>query len=158
MGYNIRTRNSRSVPRITLDANSPLLLPKSTQEEPNSCQSTSSVATLADGASVSSSAASSSPVSATVRALWFAALRRLVSRVAVLRAAGGSAPVTDESSLNGVDENDPRSIARWVRKMSTDMGEPLDPETEADLERLEAGDMPDDFADDSSEEEFAGVE
>ena len=54
----------------------------------------------------------------------------------------------DESTLADVDENDPRSVARWVRRMSGQMGEPLEPDMEADLERMEAGEMPDDFGDD----------
>jgi hypothetical protein len=62
----------------------------------------------------------------------------------------------DESSLDGVDESDPRSVAKWVRKMSRQMGEPLDSDMEADLERMEAGEMPDDFAGEP-EEDFAGV-
>ncbi len=74
-----------------------------------------------------------------------AQLSRLFSRVAVLRGEGASTSGFGESSLVGVDENDPRSIARWVRKMSRESGEPLDSEMESDLERMEAGEMPDDF-------------
>ena len=85
-------------------------------------------------------------------------LTRLFSRVAVLRAGDGAGEGFDESSLAGVDENDPRSIARWVRKMNSEMGEPLDAEMESDLERLEAGLMPDDFGDGDGDEEFAGVD
>ncbi len=86
-------------------------------------------------------------------------LSRLMSRVAVHRSNGDPSPTFDESSLGDVDENDPRSIARWVRKMSGEMGEPLDPEMESDLERLEAGEMPDDFdSADPFEEEFASAD
>jgi hypothetical protein len=42
--------------------------------------------------------------------------------------------------------------------MSRDMGEPLDAEMEADLERLEAGEMPDDDMADEPEGDFAGVD
>ena len=81
--------------------------------------------------------------------------RRLISRVAVLRSDEDSFGL-DESSLAGVDESDPRSVARWVRRMSRQMGEPLDAEMEADLDRMEAGEMPDDFGEDGgdSEEDF----
>lgn len=83
----------------------------------------------------------------------------MVSRVAVLRTGDDGGDGFDESALGDVDENDPRSIARWVRKMSGQMGEPLDAETEADLERLEAGEMPDDLGDgDGGDEEFAGAD
>jgi hypothetical protein len=42
--------------------------------------------------------------------------------------------------------------------MSHQMGEPLDAEMEADLDRMEAGEMPDDGLTDEPEEDFAGVE
>ena len=74
-------------------------------------------------------------------------MSRLISRVAVVRSEGDAFASLDESSLAGVDENDPRSMARWVRSMSRQMGEPLDAEAEADLERMEAGEMPDDLGD-----------
>ncbi len=70
---------------------------------------------------------------------------RVFSRVAVLR--GGDGLDLAESSLGDVDENDPRSVAKWVRKMSRDMGEPLDADMQGELERMEAGEMP---ADDES--------
>jgi hypothetical protein len=81
-----------------------------------------------------------------------------MSRVAVLRSGGDSLDGLDESSLGDVDENDPRSMARWVRKMSRHMGESLEPEMEADLERLEAGEMPDDFGGGEDQDQFAGVD
>ena len=85
-------------------------------------------------------------------------LVRLFSRVAVLRSEGdGPSGGVDESSLGDVDEDDPRSVAKWVRQMSRQMGEPLDANMEADLDRMEAGEMPDDYADEP-EEDFAGVE
>src|SRR5581483_11800269 len=80
-------------------------------------------------------------------------LTRLMSRVAVLRSEGDT-PEFDESSFAGVDENDPRSMAQWVRKMSREMGEPLDAEMESELERLESGEMPSDFEPDDGEDAF----
>src|SRR5213593_3477621 len=64
-------------------------------------------------------------------------LSRLMSRVAVHRSESDSLDDFAESSLGDVDENDRRSMARWVRKMSRQMGEPLDTGMEADLERME---------------------
>ena len=62
----------------------------------------------------------------------------------------------DESSLADVDEEDPRSVARWVRRMSRQMGEPLEPEMETDLERMEAGEMPEDMGEeDEGDDAFA---
>lgn len=83
-------------------------------------------------------------------------LRRVFSRVAVLR--GEDNLGFDESSLAGVDENDPRSMARWVRKMSREMGEPMDAEMESQLEMMEAGQMPDDLDGGVNEGEFADVD
>lgn len=87
-----------------------------------------------------------------------AEMSRLFSRVAVLRSEGDAGSGIDESSLGDIDENDPRSVARWVRKMSRQMGEPLDAAMEADLDRMEAGEMPDDGLTDEPEEDFAGVD
>ena len=84
-------------------------------------------------------------------------LKRLFSRVAVHR--GGDEGGFDEASLADVDENDPRSMAKWVRKMSQDMGEPLDAETEGELERMEAGELPGDGdEDDAFGDDLAGVD
>jgi putative FmdB family regulatory protein len=83
---------------------------------------------------------------------------RLMSRVAVMRSGSGDSGGFDESSLADVDENDPRSMARWVRKMSREMGEPLDAHMEAEIERMEAGEMPDDFGGDGGSDEFAEVD
>lgn len=81
-------------------------------------------------------------------------LARIFSRVAVHR--GNEALDFSESSLADIDENDPRSMARWVRKMSEQMGEPLDAEMENDLERMESGEMPADDGD--AADDFAGVD
>ncbi len=87
-----------------------------------------------------------------------ASLSRLFSRVAVLR--GEDNIDFDERSLADVDENDPRSMAKWVRKMSRQMGEPLDAEMESELERMEAGQIPDDLGDgaDGLDDDFSGVD
>ena len=85
-------------------------------------------------------------------------LARLFSRVAVLRTGDDFGSGIDESSLGDVDENDPRSMSRWIRKMSREAGEPLDSETESQMDLMEAGELPDDFDDgDAFEDDFAGV-
>ena len=60
--------------------------------------------------------------------------------------------LADPSALSGLDENDPRSLARLMRRMSEETGEPLEGEEAEMLERMEAGEMPDD----SGEEGGAG--
>jgi putative FmdB family regulatory protein len=114
----------------------------------NSCRRRTSVFTRSIGA----------PSGAACEHCRSSDLSRLISRVAVLRSDGDSSAGFDESSLGDIDENDPRSVARWVRKMSGQMGEPLDAEMEADLERMETGEMPDGYGDDAGEDEFASVD
>ena len=93
----------------------------------------------------------SSPVAAACQHCGSSDLSRLISRVAVLRSEDGAFSGLDESSLGDMDENDPGSVARWVRRMSRQMGEPLEPDMEADLERMEAGEMPEDFGEDGGD-------
>jgi putative FmdB family regulatory protein len=62
--------------------------------------------------------------------------------------------LADPSSLAGLDENDPRSLARLMRKMSEETGEPLEGEEAEMLERMEAGEMPDDAAPGGGDNEF----
>ena len=52
--------------------------------------------------------------------------------------------LADDSSLAGLDENDPRGMARMMRKMSEQTGEPLEGEDAEMLDRMEAGEMPPD--------------
>jgi putative FmdB family regulatory protein len=78
-------------------------------------------------------------------------LTRLISRVAVLRSEGGriddlsDSTLSDrsaDSALSGLDENDPKSLARFMRKMADETGEDLGPEFEEVVGRLEAGEDP----------------
>ena len=46
------------------------------------------------------------------------------------------------SELEGMDENDPRQMARAVRKMAEISGEPITPTMEEMIRRLEAGEDP----------------
>jgi putative FmdB family regulatory protein len=51
-------------------------------------------------------------------------LTKLVSRVAVRRSDESRLEsLADPSSLAGLDENDPKSVARWMKKMGQEMGE-----------------------------------
>jgi len=73
-------------------------------------------------------------------------LSRLVSRFAVVRTEDQVLDsLDDDSLLSGVDEGDPKSIAAWARKMSSKMGEDIEPEMEEALDRMEAGEMPDEL-------------
>lgn len=54
------------------------------------------------------------------------ALERVVSRVNVIKSEEARMEsLADPSKLAGLDENDPKSIARWMKKMGREMGEDL---------------------------------
>lgn len=61
-------------------------------------------------------------------------------------APGADGPMPDlagmESALGGVDENDPRSMGRAMRKLAQSAGEPMDGEMEEVVRRLESGEDP----------------
>jgi putative FmdB family regulatory protein len=70
-------------------------------------------------------------------------LKRLISKVAVLRSEESRLEgLADPGNLAGLDENDPKSIARWMRKMGSEMGEDLGSEFDEVVDRLEAGENP----------------
>ena len=67
-------------------------------------------------------------------------LDRLVSRVAMVRSEDAHLDtMADYMDLSGLDENDPRSIGRWMKKMSAEMGEDLGDEFHEAVDRLESG-------------------
>ncbi len=70
-------------------------------------------------------------------------LKRLVSRVAVVRSEESRLEsLADPSKLAGLDENDPKSMGRWMRKMGNELGEELGSEFNEVVGRLEAGEDP----------------
>ncbi len=52
--------------------------------------------------------------------------------------------LTDPSGLEGL-ENDPRALGKMMRKMSNEMGEEVGPEFDEVVDRLEAGQNPEDI-------------
>ncbi|MFZ2096778.1 MAG: zinc ribbon domain-containing protein [Anaerolineales bacterium] len=52
--------------------------------------------------------------------------------------------LTDISGLEGI-ENDPRSLGKMMRKMGNEMGEEVGPEFDEVVDRLEAGQSPEDI-------------
>jgi putative FmdB family regulatory protein len=88
-------------------------------------------------------------------------LTRLMSRVYTIK--GDDASINDLSDdtdtlLDGLDESDPRSIARWARRMKDNMGEDLDmgPEFDHALARIEAGEDPDKVMEDIDVDALGG--
>ena len=73
-------------------------------------------------------------------------LSRLMSRFAMVKSEDARLEaLSDPSSLSGVDENDPKSMARWMRKKGKEMGEDFSGEEFNQMvDEMEAGNMPDD--------------
>jgi putative FmdB family regulatory protein len=66
-------------------------------------------------------------------------LSRLMSRFALVRSEESRLDgMADDSSLNGLDENDPKSMARWMRKMGKELGR-TPATTDQMVDELEAG-------------------
>lgn len=70
-------------------------------------------------------------------------LVRVISRVAVVRSEESRMDdLADPSMLGDLDEDDPKSIARWMRKMSAETGEEMPAEFDEVIDRLESGQSP----------------
>jgi len=71
-------------------------------------------------------------------------MTKLISRVARVRSEESRLEsLADPSKLGGLDENDPASMARWMKRMGKEMGEDL-------------GEDVDSMVDQAMEEEIAG--
>lgn len=70
-------------------------------------------------------------------------LQRLMSRARVI----GSEESAMDDMADLPDENDPKSLGRWMRKMGGDLGEDLGPEFDEVVGRLEAGESPEQIED-----------
>jgi putative FmdB family regulatory protein len=94
-------------------------------------------------------------------------LERLMSRVNMVR-GGSSSDATDDMGgmddmddmgdmFNGLDDEDPRSVARWARRMKDSLGEDMGPEFDQALARIEAGEDPDKVMEDIDPEAMGGM-
>lgn len=73
-------------------------------------------------------------------------LKRLIARVRVLRSEESRLEsLADPSAWDGMDEEDPQAMARMMRKMGDELGEDLPPEFDEVVDRLEAGESPEDI-------------
>ncbi len=82
-------------------------------------------------------------------------LTRLMSRFAMVRSEESRLDdLADPSSLGDLDENDPKSMARWMRKMGKEMGEDAGQDFDEMVDELEAGggDEDDDGGEDAGDE------
>lgn len=63
-------------------------------------------------------------------------LEKLVSRVAIFRSEESRLDnLADPSSLAGLDEKDPKSVARWMKKMGKEMGEDAGEDFEEEIDQ-----------------------
>jgi putative FmdB family regulatory protein len=72
-------------------------------------------------------------------------LTKLVSKVRVIRGASVSSDSDDsfdDSMLDDLNENDPRSLGRMMRRMADETGEDMGPEFGEVINRLEKGEDP----------------
>lgn len=70
-------------------------------------------------------------------------LVELVGRVAVAKSEDSRMDaLSDPSALGNLDENDPKSLGRWMRKMGSEMGEDLGSDFDEVVGRLESGEDP----------------
>lgn len=73
-------------------------------------------------------------------------LTQLISRVRAIRSEESHLEdLADPSFLSDFDENDPRSMARMMRRMADEVGEDLGPEFDEVVGRLEAGESPEEI-------------
>ncbi|MBI2867421.1 MAG: zinc ribbon domain-containing protein [Chloroflexi bacterium] len=73
---------------------------------------------------------------------------RLVSTFAIGRGSGGSLDALDEDSPPpGLEEGDPRAMARMMRQMSDEMDEPMEPDMQDMVSRMEKGEVPEEMDD-----------
>ena len=69
-------------------------------------------------------------------------LGRLMSRFATVRSEEDRLDsLADPSSLGNLDEDDPKSVAKWMKKMGNEMGEDLGDDVDEALEQEAGGDL-----------------
>jgi hypothetical protein len=70
-------------------------------------------------------------------------LKRVISRVAIAKSEDSRLDSLDpEGMMAGLDEDDPRSLGRFMKKMSSEMGEDMGDDFNEVVDRLESGESP----------------
>lgn len=73
-------------------------------------------------------------------------LRRLIQAVRISRSEESRLDdLSDPSQWGDIDENDPKSLARMMRKMGDELGEDMPEEFDEVVGRLESGESPEDI-------------
>jgi putative FmdB family regulatory protein len=70
-------------------------------------------------------------------------MEKLVSLFSTVKSEEARADdMSDPSMFGDLDENDPRSVARWARRMGKELGEDLGPEFDEMVDAVERGEDP----------------
>lgn len=73
-------------------------------------------------------------------------LRRRIGRIAIAKSEDSRMDnMMDDSLLDGLDEEDPRALGRFMRKMSEETGEELGDDFGEVVDRLERGQSPEEI-------------
>ena len=72
-------------------------------------------------------------------------MQKLISRVAVMKSEESRLEdLSDPGMFADVDENDPRSVARWARKLGQQLGDDLPEDYGEMVDQIESGEGPED--------------
>lgn len=70
-------------------------------------------------------------------------MEKLVSLFSTVKSEEARADdLSDPAAFGDLDENDPRSVARWARRMGRELGEDLGPEFDEMIDAVERGEDP----------------
>lgn len=73
-------------------------------------------------------------------------LKRIIGRVRIAKSEDARLEeLSDPSAWGDIDEEDPRSMAKMMRKMGQELGEDMPPEFDEVVDRLEAGEDPEEI-------------
>lgn len=73
-------------------------------------------------------------------------VRRMIGRVRIAKSEDSPMEdLSDPSMWGDIDEDDPKSMARAMRKMGDEMGEEMPAEFDEVVDRLESGESPDEI-------------
>lgn len=79
----------------------------------------------------------SDPVGLACPRCGFTQVRRAISRFATVKSEEARLDaMADPSTFAGLDENDPRSIARWAKKMGKELGEDAGEDWDAMVDQM----------------------
>ena len=84
-------------------------------------------------------------------------LARLVTRFSVGRSEERRLDdLASPDTFGDLDEADPRGMARWARRMGQELGEDLGGDFDEMVDRMEAGELPDDDLDSAGDTDLGG--